>query len=84
VQYAAAELGSLKVLNLDAPSISPSGDGRLLAVWTGAGIEIELWFKGPYDEVLLVDDERGELAYIGSDPRLSRTVDALLEMQRRG
>lgn len=78
VAYAAAELASLKALQLPPPVVSPSGDGKILASWCGKGIEVELWFEAPYQEVLIIEDSTSsQESYEGSDPMLFRTSLAL-------
>jgi hypothetical protein len=81
--YAVAELSSLKAMRVPPPNVSPSGDGQVLASWSGGGIDVELWFEGPYQETLLVDDERGERGYAGPDPLLIYVTQALRTIQSR-
>jgi hypothetical protein len=81
--YAVAELSSLKAMRVPPPNVGPSGDGQILASWSGRGIHVELWFEGPYQETLLVDDERGERGYTGPDPLLIYVTEALRTIQYR-
>lgn len=81
--YAVAELSSLKGMRVLPPNVGPSGDGQILASWSGGGINVELWFEGPYQETLLVDDERGEIGYAGPDPLLIYATQALRTIQKR-
>lgn len=84
VAFAAAQLSSLKELKFPPPTISPSGEGAILATWAGKDIEIELWFDGPYRETVLIDDSRHELeSPDGVDPLLSRTTQALRKLLER-
>jgi hypothetical protein len=78
VAYAAAELASLKALQLPAPTVAPSGDGKILASWRGSGIEVELWFEGPYQEFVLIEDANPDgKSFEGNDPLLFETSLAL-------
>jgi hypothetical protein len=82
--YAVAELSSLKAMDLPPPVIGPSGDGHILASWSGGGIEVELWFQGPYQELALIDDERGEVEPIsGPDPLLVNVASAIRKIRTR-
>ncbi len=81
--YAVAELNSLRAMKVPPPNVSPAGDGHILASWSGGGIDVELWFEGPYQETLLVDDARGETGYAGPDPLLIYATRALRDIQSR-
>ena len=84
VAYAAAQLSGVKALHLPPPAIVPSGDGQILATWRGQGIEVELWFEAPYNETVVIDDEKSpDDSFAGADPRLWATTRALRRIGTR-